>query len=106
MRAAPLRLILVTALAALGACGRSASPIHASALVTVDLSGAGTIVSDPPGISCPGKCSAPFVIGDVVTLMAAPATGASVQWGGDCVGISTPCSFPVVGPSTTQAHFG
>jgi hypothetical protein len=42
--------------------------------VNVSLSGSGTgsIVSEPPGITCPGSCSAPFPAGSVVTLVAAP----------------------------------
>jgi hypothetical protein len=37
--------------------------------------GTGRVVSTPPGIDCPGTCSAPFAVGALVTLAATAGTG-------------------------------
>jgi GH25 family lysozyme M1 (1,4-beta-N-acetylmuramidase) len=54
--------------------------------VHVDGTGAGTVVSTPVGISCPGTCGATFPSGSVVTLTAAPDSWSDLTWSGDCTG--------------------
>jgi hypothetical protein len=60
-------------------CATPAKP--AEGIVTVSLRGlgAGRVTSDPPGLDCPGTCSAFFPMLTEVTLHAAPADGASLD---------------------------
>jgi hypothetical protein len=58
-------------------------------VLTVSSQGAGTITSDPAGISCSGggagTCSAAFPTGTPVTVKAAPAAGSAFAgWSGAC----------------------
>lgn len=56
-------------------------PTRVSLEVTV--AGSGNVVSDPPGITCPGSCSATYVKGSDVVLTAAPDTpGQNAHWTG------------------------
>lgn len=53
-------------------------------LLTVTLSGSGTVVSSPAGINCSGDCTELYEEDTVVTLTATPATGYRfVGWLGD-----------------------
>jgi hypothetical protein len=89
--------------------------VHAEALfalqipltLTVDASRAsGTIVSDPPGISCPGTCTANFDQGQVVTLTAEPGSSSRLEtWGGECSGRDA-CSVTLDQARTVTAAFG
>src|SRR5262245_37910123 len=46
-------------------------------------SGAGIVVSDPPGISCPGSCVSSFPVGSTVLLTSMPfAASTFVGWDG------------------------
>jgi hypothetical protein len=57
-----------------------------NALLTVSVTGNGTVTSNPAGISCPSTCSHTFT-GTSVTLTATPASGwALSSWGGACSG--------------------
>jgi hypothetical protein len=59
----------------------------ATATLTVQVTGKGTVTSQPPGISCPPTCSAPFLTSDTVKLTPTPAPGQQfVTWAGDCAG--------------------
>jgi uncharacterized repeat protein (TIGR02543 family) len=52
--------------------------------------GSGTVVSDPPGISCGSTCSISQAKGDALKLTATPAAGyAFTGWRGDCSGVRT-----------------
>lgn len=53
-------------------------------VTTLGAGGMGSVTSDPPGIDCPGQCSAVFPAGTEVTLKADPSPGG--QFGGwlDC----------------------
>ncbi len=56
-------------------------------LLTVQKSGAGTVMSSPAGISCGLSCGFSFNPGESVTLTATPASGSTFAgWGGACVG--------------------
>lgn len=56
----------------------------------VTVEGAGAVRSSPAGISCPGRCHAPFELDAEVTLTVAAADGwVFAGWGGDCTGTET-----------------
>lgn len=51
------------------------------AVLTVIVSGSGTVTSSPGGITCPSTCNASFALDGTVVLNAAPGTGATgVTW--------------------------
>ncbi len=55
--------------------------------VTVNAVGEGSVVSSPPGITCPSTCSANFSDGTEVGLASTASPGSSfVGWSGDCAG--------------------
>ena len=59
-------------------------------ILSVSVSGSGTLTSSPPGISCPSTCSANYASGTGVTLSATPAVGWIINsWGGACSGNGT-----------------
>ncbi len=55
--------------------------------------GSGHVTSSPPGIDCPGTCTAFFDYGTVVSLTAAPDAGSSFSWTapGGCAATDNPC---------------
>jgi hypothetical protein len=57
-------------------------------ILTVVVSGNGTVGSSPSGISCPTVCSASFVSGSTVTLTATPNSGATFAGWSNCQPIS------------------
>ncbi len=78
--------------------------------VTVIMTGMGRVTSTPPGIDCPGTCTASFAQGSTVTLTAMQlmADQPFQMWGmGDnCDGLmGFVCSFPVSAPSTENPQF-
>jgi len=74
--------------------------------VTTSGTGTGTITSNPPGIACPGTCSATFT-SKTVMLSAAPDSGSSFgAWGGACSG-SGGCTVTLDAPQkSVSASFG
>lgn len=51
--------------------------------VAVEVTGAGSVTSDPVGISCPGSCGASFALGSDLLLTAVPNVGGEVPtWTG------------------------
>jgi hypothetical protein len=105
-------------LAMLGGCGRfgfdaiaTTDASDAASLagpgVTVDLLGDGTghVISQPPGIDCPGACAAEFPAGTQVTLIhSADAGSMFTSWGGVCPGGAT-CQVTVMGMEHVLAEF-
>ena len=76
--------------------------------LTVNVSGSGTVTSDPSGINCPGTCSTSFDNGTEVTLTATPgADSAFSGWGGDCAGCGsdTSCTITMDADKTCTATF-
>ena len=76
--------------------------------VTVAGDGAGTVTSDPAGVSCPPDCSESFAPATSLELVAAPATGSEFSgWGGDCAaaGSSLTCGLATDGPRSVSATF-
>jgi Divergent InlB B-repeat domain len=59
------------------------------------------VVSDPPGLSCPGVCSASFPGGTVVRLVAENAF--ETDWRGACVGVAAACRVVVEGALVVEA---
>ncbi len=73
--------------------------------LTVQVTGKGTVTSQPAGISCPGQCSAQFVSTDTVTLTPAPAAGSQfATWGGACPAGAT-CKLVMDQDRTASATF-
>jgi hypothetical protein len=84
-----------------------------STAIGVTVTGPGTVVSAPAGISCTQfggtTCSASFAINTTVTLTATPNTDGSVfsHWAGDCAiyDLSGTCSISSNSASNVQAVF-
>ena len=71
----------------------------------VEVIGEGTVVSSPPGIDCPGYCTAIYTPGTSVTLTATPAIGRIFDgWGGACTGTGT-CTLIMTEDMMVQASF-
>ena len=63
------------------------------------------VVSDPPGVECPGTCEATFPVGAVVVLAAVPDPGSTfVTWGGACDG-AEPCALTLDADRAVTARF-
>jgi hypothetical protein len=65
--------------------------------------GAGSVTSSPPGIDCPGTCTATFADGTDVTLTPAPAA-AFTGWTGACTG-GGGCTVAMDGDKAVSAVF-
>lgn len=75
-------------------------------LLTVDVSGSGSVISNPAGISCPGDCQESYSDGSLVELTAAPANGWSFSgWSGACEGASPVCNVTMSAGRTVSAYF-
>jgi hypothetical protein len=72
--------------------------------LAVHVTGSGTVSSTPPGIDCPGSCSATFPEGSTVALSATAGQGLSLTWGGACSG-SGDCSVPIAADTSVSATF-
>ncbi|HTY29531.1 MAG TPA: hypothetical protein VMD51_15525, partial [Mycobacterium sp.] len=73
--------------------------------VTDTGNGAGTVTSQPVGISCTKTCSHGFAAGTAVTLTAKPASGSAFTgWGGSCSGTRT-CTVLMSADRTVSATF-
>jgi len=90
---------------------KEACPFPERGFVSVSLTGSGTgsVVSDPPGISCGSDCSEVFPAGTEITLTASPSPDSSFTgWsGGPCQDVTKPtCTFEVpAGLTTISANF-
>ncbi|MBW2262930.1 MAG: hypothetical protein JRG91_13215 [Deltaproteobacteria bacterium] len=74
--------------------------------LTVSVVGLGTVTSTPAGIDCGSDCTEDYLDGTVVTLAAAPDTGATFTgWsGGGCSGTGT-CVVTLTAATTVTATF-
>src|SRR5262249_41250127 len=72
-------------------------------VLTVGLTGNGSVTSSPAGINCPATaCGSQFNVGDIVVLTATPNTGATFGAWGNCPSENgTTCSVPI---TTTPAR--
>jgi hypothetical protein len=66
--------------------------------VTVAVDGTGTVTSDPPGIACPGTCTASFEEGTRVTLTIAAAEGWQLEKWSGCDAKGEHCTLVVDAP--------
>ena len=66
---------------------------------------AGRVVSAPPGIDCPGTCSAPFQFGSTVALSALTDGTFLTAWSGACSGDVSPCVFVADQAKAAGARF-
>jgi subtilisin family serine protease len=83
-----------------------AIPVPIALNVTVRGSAAGTVTSNPAGISCAASCSTTFTSGTMVTLTAAPGARARFKgWGGACSGAATACSVTLSDVRSVTATF-
>jgi Divergent InlB B-repeat domain/IPTL-CTERM motif len=74
--------------------------------LNVVLSGAGTVTSVPPGISCGSTCSAAFNANTSVTLSAAAGGGSTFAgWSGACSGQNTTCTITMSAAQNVGATF-
>ena len=76
--------------------------------LTVALTGAGTVTSAPPGISCPGVCSFDFPTDTTVRLTAAPgADSVFSAWGGPACAAAGlgPCDAVMAADQAVDAQF-
>jgi hypothetical protein len=82
-----------------------ADPDDRTVKVSLMGTGAGTIVSEPDVLSCPGACTATIPEGTQLTLTALP-DDASVfgGWGGACVGLQR-CTVTATAHTTISATF-
>ncbi len=71
-------------------------------VVTVGLTGPGTVTSSPAGINCPtAACGAQFQVGTTIVLTATPDTSHSFTGWGSCPTVNgSTCSIPVVQGTT------
>ena len=71
-----------------------AGPAPGTFRLTVQLPGPGTgqVESQPPGIACPGACSADFPRGAVTLTARADVGSALAYWGGACRGANATCT--------------
>jgi hypothetical protein len=73
--------------------------------LTVSRSGSGSGIVTGPQISCPGKCTASYSTGTVVSLDATAAAGSVFTgWGGACAGTG-PCTVTITADKAATATF-
>jgi hypothetical protein len=84
------------------ACGSLGTTVTVSKVGT----GSGTISSTPAGINCGTACSATYVAGTLVTLVATPDTGSVFNgWSGTGCAGTAPCIFAGNAPVAVTANF-
>jgi len=75
------------------------------AMLSVNITGTGTVTSPSAVINCPGTCNAIFPLNSVVTLTGTPGNGAtSVTWTG-CVASGNACNVSLTGNVIVNATF-
>src|ERR1700688_3986130 len=93
----------------LNACGGggSSSSFPGTVQLAVQVSGSGTVTSNPAGISCGQTCTASFNSGAQVTLTAAAAANSTfTSWGGACSGTKPTCTVTLSANQNVTASFG
>jgi hypothetical protein len=78
-----LLLVLLAIIVPVGTVSAAQAPKKVP--LTIVVQGPGHVLSNPAGISCPGKCKASFPAGKAVTLTATGATGGTFNhWASAC----------------------
>jgi uncharacterized repeat protein (TIGR02543 family) len=73
--------------------------------LAVTILGAGTVTSNPAGVSCPGTCTAAFPQGSTVTLSGTAGAGFTFgNWSGACSG-SGDCTVTMNAPQSVTVTF-
>ena len=74
-------------------------------VLTVSITGAGSVASDKPGIECPPACSIAWESGSDVRLSVEPLQGTTFRgWGGACAGTGE-CVLKLDAPRSVTARF-
>ncbi len=80
-------------------------PVENDLTVAVAGSGAGSVTSDPSGISCPADCAETYLASETVDLTATADPGSAFTgWSGDCSGAGA-CSVSMSSDRTVTATF-
>jgi hypothetical protein len=75
-------------------------------VLTVTVSGNGTVRSPEGRIVCPGPCDSQYEPGQTVTLTAAPGQGETfLGWGGACSGLALTCDVTLQSARQVSASF-
>ena len=83
----------------------SAEFLSAGFSLTVQVDGAGQVVSTPAGIDCPGDCSESYSSAQSIELVATPDPGQIFSgWSGDCTGQGA-CVLMLGSDSSITARF-
>jgi len=85
----------------------SAFTLNPTLQVTVIGTGAGTVTSNPAGVSCTsGSCSSSFAKDNSISLTATPDSISTFDgWSGDCTNSSGDCSLTMLANKTVTASF-
>jgi subtilisin family serine protease len=74
--------------------------------VTISGKGRGRVISDPPGITCPGDCEKESLAGTVIALTAIPEISSRFTgWSGACAGKEATCLVTVDQVQNVAAGF-
>jgi Divergent InlB B-repeat domain len=75
-------------------------------VLSVALTGSGTVTAMPAGINCGTTCTAAYASESTVTLTAVPASGNQFSgWGGACSGTTTNCTVAMTAAKSVTAGF-
>lgn len=74
--------------------------------LSVQVTGTGTVQSEPAGMNCSSTCTTEFVHGVSVTLSASPGSGfAFTGWTGACTGVNSKCTLSLDQAKNVTATF-
>jgi hypothetical protein len=89
-----------------GGGGGSGGNNGAPHMLSVSVTGNGSVSSSPGGISCPMACTSSFPGGTQVTLTALAQNGATFMgWSGACNGSNTTCNVTLTNDTQVNAQF-
>ena len=106
LRGRAVHTLVGAIVAVVGLLGLVAPAVAATdGTLVVAVVGAGSVSSQPPGITCPGRCAASFPAGTSVALVPKPNRGSALlRWGGACTG-KAGCRVAVTALSVVAAQF-
>jgi hypothetical protein len=85
--------------------GKSASP-EVGYVLSVAVTGSGSVSSSPSGINCGASCSQSYESGTAITLTAVPASNHHLTaWGGACSGSGSTCTLSLTAALNVSASF-
>jgi hypothetical protein len=75
-------------------------------VLSVSVTGGGSVLSNVAGIACPGDCTETYTKGTLVSLSAQPDENqVFVQWTGDCTGTEPSCALKMASSRVVTAVF-